>query len=66
MGTKMVRSTMKRKLFSRRKKKRLPSVAWPDKPVKSVEIKLLAPSLNYQQRVYSNRNGLNSAELLTN
>ena len=43
-----------------------PGVAWPNKPVKFVEIKLLAPSLNYQQRVYSNRNGLNSAELLTN
>ena len=41
-------------------------LAWPDKPVKSVEKKLLVPSLNYQQRVYSNRNDLNSAELLTN
>ena len=40
-------------------------MVWPDKPVKSVEIKLLVPSLKYQQRVYSNRNGLNSAELLT-
>ena len=41
------------------------NVAWPDKPVESVEIKLLAPSLNYQQRVYSNRSALNSAEILT-
>ena len=40
------------------------SEAWPDKPVKSVEVKLLAPSLNYQQRFYSNRNGLTSAEFL--
>ena len=47
-------------------KKLTTPVAWPDKPGKYVKIKLLVPSWNYQQRVYSNRNGLTSAELLTN